>query len=245
MTMDRIRRGAVSVKRHGSGNARRPQRGADDGKMRQILDGARAVFLADGFDGASMNEIARAAGVSKGTLYVYFPSKVGMFEALIRHDRSLQAEQTFQFGQEDDDDLAKVLTRIGVGLMREMCKPDHLAHVRMVVGAVAKYPQIGQAFFEAGPKAGAQRLGGYLERQAAAGRIAAPADAELAADQFIQLCQAGYYKEALFCVAAPDNRTAIATAVAEAVTTFLRAYREGCRPSIFKPSAAPRDAPVH
>ncbi len=147
--------------------------------------------------------------------------------SLIRHDRSLQAEQLFQFSQEDDDDLRKVLSRIGVGLMSEMCKPDHLAHVRMVIGAVAKYPQIGQAFFEAGPKAGAQRLGAYLERQSSAGRMTAPEDAELAADQFIQLCQAGYYKAALFCVAEPGDENAIAAAVAEAVTTFLSAYQQG------------------
>ena len=44
-------------------------------KRRQILDGARKVFMNLGFDGASMNEIARAAGVSKGTLYVYFADK--------------------------------------------------------------------------------------------------------------------------------------------------------------------------
>ena len=126
--------------------------------------------------------------------------------------------------REDDDDLEKVLTRIGVGLMGEMCGPEHLAHVRMVIGAVAKYPQIGQAFFEAGPKSGARRLGEYLERQARAGRLA-PMEAELAADQFIQLCQAGYYKTALFCVAEPGDARAIAQAVAAAVTTFLRAYR--------------------
>jgi AcrR family transcriptional regulator len=50
--------------------------GEEDGsKRRQILDGARKVFMDLGFDGASMNEIARAAGVSKGTLYLYYPSK--------------------------------------------------------------------------------------------------------------------------------------------------------------------------
>ncbi len=193
-----------------------------DIKMRQILDGARHTFLADGFDGASMNDIARAAGVSKGTLYVYFPSKESLFEAMVRHDRSLQAEQLFHFPEEDDD-LAQVLTRIGVGLMEQMCTADHLAHLRMVIGAVAKYPRIGQAFHEAGPKAGAVMLGAYLERHVAAGRLA-PLDAELAADQFIQLCQADYYKAALFCVAKPADQAALRRAVDAAVDLFLRAY---------------------
>ena len=46
----------------------------ESAKRRQIMEGAREVFLAQGFDAASMGEIARKAGVSKGTLYVYFDS---------------------------------------------------------------------------------------------------------------------------------------------------------------------------
>ena len=45
------------------------------------MEGARQVFLSQGFDAASMGEIARRAGVSKGTLYVYFDSKERLFEA--------------------------------------------------------------------------------------------------------------------------------------------------------------------
>ena len=59
----------------------------DSAKRRQIIDGARQVFLAQGFDGASMGEIARTAGVSKGTLYVYFASKEDLFQVVARsHD---------------------------------------------------------------------------------------------------------------------------------------------------------------
>jgi AcrR family transcriptional regulator len=196
-------------------------------KMRQILDGARHIFLADGFDGASMNDIALAAGVSKGTLYVYFPSKESLFEALVRQDRSLQAEQLLQLVPSDDDEtpLATVLERIGLGLMTQMCAAEHLARIRMVIGAAAKYPKIGQAFHAAGPKAGAVKLGAWLERQADAGRLAA-LDAELAADQFIQLCQADYYKEALFGVAEPGDERALRRAVEAAVDMFLRAYQK-------------------
>src|SRR4030081_845199 len=55
----------------------------DSSKRRQILDGARKVFMDLGFDGASMGEIARSAGVSKGTLYVYFADKNRLFEAIV------------------------------------------------------------------------------------------------------------------------------------------------------------------
>src|SRR5689334_22324053 len=58
----------------------------DSSKRRQILDGARKVFMDLGFDGASMGEIARAAAVSKGTLYVYFADKCALFEAILEQE---------------------------------------------------------------------------------------------------------------------------------------------------------------
>src|SRR6516225_8287958 len=58
----------------------------DSSKRRQILDGAHKVFMDLGFDGASMGEIARAASVSKGTLYVYFADKCALFEAILEEE---------------------------------------------------------------------------------------------------------------------------------------------------------------
>ena len=48
-------------------------------KWSQVLDGARTVFLRDGFEGASVDDIVREAGVSKATLYSYFPDKRLLF----------------------------------------------------------------------------------------------------------------------------------------------------------------------
>ena len=66
--------------------------GKENAKRRQIIEGARSLFLAQGFDAASMGEIARKAGVSKGTLYVYFESKEQLFEAIVEDERAAQAE---------------------------------------------------------------------------------------------------------------------------------------------------------
>src|SRR5215470_3506409 len=64
----------------------------DTAKREQILEGARRVFLGQGFDAASMGEIARAAGVSKGTLYVYFKNKEDLFESIVHEQCEVQAE---------------------------------------------------------------------------------------------------------------------------------------------------------
>ena len=75
----------------------------DSSKRRQILDGAGKVFMDLGFDGASMGEIARQAGVSKGTLYVYFDSKEVLFEAIFEEESQSQAEQVFALDSADHD----------------------------------------------------------------------------------------------------------------------------------------------
>ncbi len=65
------------------GPGRRPAAGEDPAMREQILDGAQQVFMQIGYDAASMNDITRAAGVSKGTLYVYFENKEDLFAAII------------------------------------------------------------------------------------------------------------------------------------------------------------------
>ncbi len=60
-------------------------------KFLQVLEGARTIFLRDGFEGASVDDIAREAGVSKATLYSYFPDKRVMFMEVFRNELSREA----------------------------------------------------------------------------------------------------------------------------------------------------------
>src|SRR3954464_12541030 len=170
-------------------DASRAKDASESGKRRQILDGARQVFLAQGFDGASMGEIARAARVSKGTLYVYFDSKEALFEALILEERRSLAEVLFQLDAEDPDPRS-VLRRLGLSFLQVMVRPEHIASVRMVIGAAEKFPRFGRSFYEAGPLEGARRLKTYLDAQVAIGRLRI-SDTHLAANQFLDLCQSG------------------------------------------------------
>ncbi len=203
-----------------------PDAGPEPAKRRQILDGARRVFLADGFDGASMNDIARVAGVSKGTLYVYFDSKEQLFEALIREERRQQAERLTECSFETSD-VRAVLFDFGCRLIEMMSRPDTLAHVRMVIAASAKFPQLGRAFYEAGPCFGANRLSGYMRRMKEEG-VLAIADIDRAAWQFLELCQAGTFKPLLFRMTDDLPLAQIQAGVAAAVDVFMAAY--GARP---------------
>jgi AcrR family transcriptional regulator len=194
-----------------------------DEKTRQILEGARRVFLADGFDGASMNDIARVAGVSKGTLYVYFQSKQALFEALIREEHRRTAERLSIF-DEAEPDVALVLKRFGNALMNVMLLPEHIALVRTVSAAAAKFPTIGRAFFEAGPQYGANRLADYFAQQVEAGTLVVD-DVNLAAWQLLECLQGGHLKRMLFCVCEPPPQEAVEKAVSRAVDMFMAVYQ--------------------
>ncbi len=201
-----------------------PDAHAHDGgvKRRQIMDGARTVFLSAGFDGASMNDIAHAAGVSKGTLYVYFDSKEQLFEALVREDREQQAERLCVFPP-DGGDPATLLREFGRRLVEVIMRPDTIAQVRVVIGAAGRFPELGRAFFDAGPRYGIEKLAAQLEGFAKAGTLDV-ADPKLAARQFINLCCAEFHKEVLFGVIDSATPEMIDAAVDAAVKMFMKAY---------------------
>lgn len=192
-------------------------------KRRQILDGARQIFLASGFDGASMGEIARAAGVSKGTLYVYFASKEALFEALTVEEKRAQAEAMLVGLDPDDPDVRGVLRRLGLDVLAMMTRPEHVSSVRMVIGAAEKFPQFGRAYYEAGPEQARARLAAYLERQVAAGRLR-PCDPVIAAGHCVDLCHAGTVRRILFGLSGPATEAERERLVDEALRVFFAAY---------------------
>ncbi len=195
---------------------------ADGAKARQILDGARKAFLAEGFDAASMNEIAREAGVSKGTIYSYFPSKDALFAALIREDKRQQAEQLSIY-DDLDGPIAQALPRLGFALMDLILEPAHVAQTRTVAAVAPKFPEIGRAFYEAGPEYGHRRLAAWLARRAAAGELAIE-DFELAAEQFFNLAQGVLFKKMLFAAQPKPSRAEIQATVDAAARMFLGTY---------------------
>ena len=196
--------------------------GGMDQKRRQILDGARRVFLGAGFDGASMGEIAKAAGVSKGTLYSYFESKEALFERLIQDERTTLAEALFQLEPEDPD-TREVLRRLGRSFLEMLVRPEHVSSVRMVIGVAEKLPRIGQVFFDAGPRQGVARLAAYLDTQVAAGRLTIP-DTTIAAQQFLDLCGGPVMKRLMFAVEGGVDQAMIEKLVEAALATFFAAY---------------------
>ena len=202
----------------------RPVEGAEDSaKWRQIVEGARKVFMERGFDAASMGDIAKAAGVSKGTLYVYFTDKDELFSAIVGRECTFQAEGVFQFDHADQN-VEAVLRKHGAAFVQKMCDPHRLSSMRAVIAIADRMPDLGRKVYEAGPAIGSARLSGYLRAMVDAGVLVID-DIELAAAQFIESTHASLFKPVLFNFAAPPTPERIDYAVGIAVRTFLAAYR--------------------
>src|SRR4051812_39790371 len=103
----------------------------DSSKRRQILDGARKVFMDLGFDGASMNEIARSASVSKGTLYVYFADKNRLFEAIVEEETLERGQVTFNL--DPARDVETTLLEFGRTYIQFQCRPGGGSSIRTVM----------------------------------------------------------------------------------------------------------------
>jgi AcrR family transcriptional regulator len=194
----------------------------DSAKRRQIIEGARTVFMALGYDAASMGEIAKAAGVSKGTLYVYFRDKDELFESIVAKECVFQAEGVFNFDTENPD-IAGTLTRMGIAYVKTICMPERQSSLRAVIAVADRKPNVGRTFYETGAVVGIGKLAAYFDAEIKAGRLEIE-DCEVAAAQFMESCIATIFKPVLLNFGAPPTQERIEHVVRIAVKTFMAAY---------------------
>jgi AcrR family transcriptional regulator len=194
----------------------------DSSKRRQILDGARKLFLDLGFDAASMGEIARAAGVSKGTLYVYFADKNRLFEAIVEEESLEQGKVAFNL--DPARDVTTTLMDFGQAYIQLLCRPGVGSATRTVMAIAERMPEVGRRFYENVVALTIRRLAAYLSARVETGDLEIE-DCELAATQFMQMCQATLFQPFIFQAAPAPSAARIAHVVKSATRIFLAAYQ--------------------
>lgn len=197
--------------------------GEDPQKRRQILEGARQAFGRLGFDVASMNDVTRAAGVSKSTLYVYFRSKEDLFTALISEQREAYFERIEKIFT-DPTHPAETLQTYGTALATMLTSAQVMRVNRTVISVVSRMPEMGLEFFKKGPQRAITLLSSYLASAVETGHLAIP-DTRLAAHQFNELAMAGLFRCRLFDQSISEPTEAeIAETVDAAVRLFMAGY---------------------
>ncbi|WP_050603841.1 TetR/AcrR family transcriptional regulator [Ruegeria sp. 6PALISEP08] len=193
-------------------------------KFDQVLRGAREVFMADGFEGASVDDIARAAGVSKATLYSYFPDKRLLFMEVAQTECRLMSERIISMI--DETKPAREVLQIAATQLTAFLVSEFAQQVfRICVAERDRFPELGLAFYEAGPKNGQRQMVEYLEKAVAKGELAIE-NVQIAAEQFSELCKVRIWTRAAFGIQNNFSQSEIDEVATQAVDMFLARY--GC-----------------
>jgi TetR/AcrR family transcriptional repressor of mexJK operon len=191
-------------------------------KRRQILDAAERLFLGQGYGAVSMDAVARAAAVSKATLYAYFASKDQLFATIVG-ERGL-AHMLEDLGTPPDGgDLRAALLAVGDRILRFMLDERTLRIYRIAVAESGRFPELGRAFHENGPQRSCARFQAWLADQLAAGQLDVPRP-EVAAGHFIVMLRGGVFLRATLSAPPPPTEAEIVQTVTDAVDAWLRAY---------------------
>jgi TetR/AcrR family transcriptional repressor of mexJK operon len=194
-------------------------------KRRQVLDAATEMFLAHGYGAVSMDAVARAANVSKATLYAHFASKDVLFASIMR-ERGLTNKLDDTLFPTHVADLRAALEAIGLRVTRFMLQERTLAIYRMALAEAARFPELGRAFFDNGPGKFCTWGQHWLGLQQAAGLVR-QADLGVATQQFMALLRSGVFLRASLALPPAPGEAEIAATVRAAVDTWLRAYGTG------------------
>jgi AcrR family transcriptional regulator len=169
-----------------------------------------------------MGEIARAAGVSKGTLYVYFTDKNALFESIVEHEKLEQGKAVFNFDPERDAETT--LAEFGRAYIQLLCRPGGGSAIRTVMAIAERMPDVGKRFYEAVLAHSIRQVANYLDARVAADELKIQ-DTELAAAQFMMACQATLFQPFIFQAKPTPTDADVGKVVDSALRMFLAAYR--------------------
>jgi TetR/AcrR family transcriptional repressor of mexJK operon len=197
--------------------------GVSGRKAKKVIAAALRLIVEQSFQHASMEAIAREAGVSKATLYAYFPSKNKLFEHLIVAE--CQRISSSLVMPNLDLGLAEALRRFARQYIRLFVDrdPKKLAFFHTLLREAAQFPELARLMVESGPRADAARLTGLMD-EARRRNLLDIADANLAARQFLSLVRGDLPMENALGLPAPTEFE-IGKTIEDGLTFFLRAYQ--------------------
>jgi len=153
-----------------------PEEGSEGASSRRdaIMDAALLLFATNGLDGASVEDIARSAGIGKGTIYLYFRSKDEIFDAILAErwpGPYLQGRLPDVLNGPEAQQLPVevVLERLATGFLDALER--NMLVLRLAVAEAYRFPDTAEHLFETTFLKANRLLAAFLERRAQAGEI--------------------------------------------------------------------------
>ena len=202
--------------------------GRSERRRQAIIRAATEVFLRHGYLGATTDEVAARASVSKQTLYKYFADKQHLFAETIL-DTTVQVvdglANAVASALQDAQDVRTALRDLADGFLRGLLQPDVLRLRRLVIAEADRFPEVGRAWFDRGFDRALVILGEAMQGLADRGLLHNLSDPTLAAYQFAGLVMYQPMNQVMFAgtdaLPPADRLDRIADA---AVEMFLATY---------------------
>ncbi len=148
-----------------------PRRRDKEARPQQLLDAALSLFVEKGFTATRAEEVAKLAGVSKGTLYLYFPSKEELLKAVINEHLSLRIAEAARLVADHEGSASGLLDGMLVQWWGRLYDSPASGVFKLVITEVRNFPDIAQFYAREVVEPAHQLLGGVLQRGMASGEF--------------------------------------------------------------------------
>lgn len=112
----------------------------------EVLDAALAVFVQKGFAASRVEDVARHAGISKGLVYLYFPSKEALLEGIVKRALVPIADHALDDLAQFEGDPRIAITRVMMMLSSHLADPARLAVPKLMLGEVTRFPELAMMY---------------------------------------------------------------------------------------------------
>jgi AcrR family transcriptional regulator len=149
-----------------------------EARPHELLEAALDLFAEKGFAGTRSEEVAQRAGVSKGTLYLYYPSKEELFKAVISHSLGARIADTAQQVEGYRGPVGPLLEDLLVKWWQQAYAGPASCTFKIIVSEVRNFPDIAEFYLHNVIEPGAALIGGLVQRGVARGEFRAETDIE-------------------------------------------------------------------
>lgn len=194
-------------------------------KRDAILAAAGRAFIANGFEGTTMDQVSSLAGVARRTLYNQFPEgKEELFGAVA--ERMWQAFPVMDIASDEDalTDAEAGLRRIGLAVAQFWAPPLAVAFLKLVIAEGTRFPNLTKRFFEVGKTPAVNAVRNYIAELGKRGALSIP-DSKLAATQFLGMVDEAVLWGRVMGDPRAPSAAEMKKVVDEAVAIFLTYYR--------------------
>jgi TetR/AcrR family transcriptional regulator, mexJK operon transcriptional repressor len=196
-------------------------------KRRAILEAATTLFLRDGYQATSMDQIAAAASVSKQTVYKQFADKQSLFREIVTGTVAEVADPVAQqvARLRASADLETGLRDLARALLAQVLQPRVMQLRRLVTAEAGRFPELGRLFYERGPGRTIDGLASAFESLAAQGALRRLDDPRMAAEHFNWLVMSVPLNRVMLCgdIELPD-RASLSHYADAGARAFFAAY---------------------